>query len=346
MTLLLTMTPQGLYCPAADVHIDPVRRVPRAVITHGHSDHARSGHGIVYATPETLAIMAARYGRKFCQEKVALAYGEERALGEVTLSLHSAGHVLGSAQVLLKNESERAVITGDFKRSPDPSCAPFELVPCDTFVTEATFALPVFRLPPVQGEICRLMKSLALFPERTHLIGVYSLGKAQRMMVELRLAGFKAPIYLHKALWEISEIYRAAGVPLGDLRPLPDDLGVLSGEGANAKVILCPPQHLTGGIGAALDRPVTVMASGWLLVGKRARQAGLELPLVISDHADWDELCETILETGASEILVTHGDAQALVHWCKSRGRKARPLNMIGCGRVAGENDSAAQGED
>lgn len=147
MSDLLTLTPEGLYCPEAGVHIDPVRPVERAVITHGHADHARSGHGAVLATGQTLDIMAIRYGENFCGSAQAIGYGEALKLRDVEISLHPAGHVLGSAQVLLSSAGRRTVVSGDYKRQADPTCAPFEVVPCDTFVTEATFGLPVFRHP-------------------------------------------------------------------------------------------------------------------------------------------------------------------------------------------------------
>ena len=182
----LTLTPAGLYCAAADVHIDPVRPVPRALITHGHSDHARAGHGAVLATRETLAIMALRYGAQFCGEQQVIAYGESVTLGAIDVSFHPAGHVLGSAQIRLRGPAGCVVVSGDYKRAHDPTCAPFELLHCDAFVTEATFGLPVFRHPDAAGEVTKLLRSCALFPERAHLVGAYSLGKAQRVMKLLR----------------------------------------------------------------------------------------------------------------------------------------------------------------
>jgi len=324
---LLTLTPAGLYCPAADVHIDPVRPVARALVTHGHADHARAGHGTVLASAETLKIMAVRYGADFAGATQVAAPGEEIALGDVTVSFHPAGHVLGSMQIRLEHGGTRVVVSGDYKRHEDPTCAPFELVPCDVFITEATFGLPVFRHPPAQEEIAKLTASLATFPERTHLVGAYALGKAQRVIAELRRAGYDRPIYLHGALDKLCRLYEAEGVALGPLETVGRRGKELAGE-----IVLAPPGQLADRWARRFGDPVTALASGWVRVRARARQRGAELPLVISDHADWDDLRATIRETGAREIWVTHGAEEALVHWCQGAGLAARPLNLIGYG--------------
>ena len=220
MTDCLTLTPEGLYCPEIRAHIDPVRPVDRAVITHGHADHARSGHGAVLATDQTLDIMGIRYGRDFCGTRQALSYGDVLTIGGARVSLHPAGHVLGSAQVLVETDRERVVVSGDYKRQTDFTCAGFELVPCDTFVTEATFGLPVFRHPPAREEVSKLLASLELLPERTHLLGAYALGKAQRLIAELRAAGYERTIYLHGALVNLCTYYQEQGIDLGDLQPV------------------------------------------------------------------------------------------------------------------------------
>ncbi|QFT70637.1 Ribonuclease [Labrenzia sp. THAF35] len=325
MSDILTLTPEGLYCPEAGVHIDPVRPVERAVITHGHADHARSDHGAVLATGQTLDIMAIRYGENFCGSAQAIRYGETLKLRNVEISLHPAGHVLGSAQVLLSSAERRTVVSGDYKRQADPTCAPFEVVPCDTFVTEATFGLPVFRHPPAREEIAKLLSSLELFPEQTHLVGAYALGKAQRVLAELRAAGYEKTVYLHGALEKLTAYYRSQGIELGDVEPVGQRGKELAGE-----IVMCPPGQLSDRWSRRFGDPVAAMASGWMRVRARARQRGAELPLILSDHADWDDLCRTILETGAEQIWVTHGAEEALVHWCELNGRNARPLNMIG----------------
>jgi putative mRNA 3-end processing factor len=327
-TDILTQTPHGLCCPMGGFHIDPVRPVARALITHGHSDHARAGHGAVLATRETLRIMAARYGADFAGSTEAAALGEERRIGEVTVRFVPAGHVLGSAQIVIEAGGCRIVVSGDYKREADPTCRPFELVPCDVFITEATFGLPVFRHPPARDEIAKLLESVALFPERAHLVGVYALGKAQRVMALIRAAGHDAPIYLHGALEPLTALYKSEGIDLGDTRKA---TAAKKSELAG-RIVLAPPSATQDLWSRRLPDPVTAFASGWMRVRARARQKGVELPLVISDHADWDDLCGTIAETGAGEVWVTHGQEDALVHWCRTRGLKARPLHMLGYG--------------
>ncbi|MBV8747236.1 MAG: ligase-associated DNA damage response exonuclease [Xanthobacteraceae bacterium] len=324
---LLVPTPAGLCCPPGGFHIDPVRPVDRAIISHGHSDHARPGHGAVLATQETLELMRLRYGDAFAGNTQAIRYGEPITLDSVTVTLHPAGHVLGSAQIAVTANGLRMVASGDYKDAPDPTCAPFELVHCDVFITEATFGLPVFHHGDAAAEINKLLHSVALFPERAHLVGAYSLGKAQRVLALLRAAGYDKPIYLHGALDSITQYY-AQTIPLGDLRnvrgtPKPDLAGAIA---------LCPPSALKDLWTRRFPDPLTAFASGWMRVRARARQHGVELPLVISDHADWAGLTATIAATGASEVWVTHGAEDALVHWCDLQGLAARPLRIVGYG--------------
>ncbi len=319
-------TPQGLYCAAGDFHIDPPVPVPRAVITHGHSDHARGGHGAVLATFETAAIMRVRLGTMQATKVEILEPGQTMRLGSVDVRLAPAGHILGSAQVVMEHDGGRAVVTGDYKRSADPTAAPFELVRCDLLVTEATFGLPVFRHEPDAAEVGKLLASLGTFPERTHLVGAYGLGKCQRVIALLRRAGYDAPIFLHGAMQALCELYVRLGVPLGALRPAID---ATKDELAGA-VVLCPPSALTDRWSRRMTDPVTVFASGWMRVRARARQRGVELPLVISDHADWPELLQTIEETQAAEVWVTHGREDALVHQIERMGRRGRALALVG----------------
>lgn len=316
--------PHGIYVRPADAWIDPSRPVSRALITHGHADHARGGHGTVWATPETLAIVNLRYGHYL--EELAVAYGEQWALGEVTISFHPAGHVLGSAQIRLEYRGETVVVTGDFKRRPDPSCAAFEPVPCDIFITEATFGLPVFRHPPTGEEITKLLTMRAANNQGCVLVGAYALGKAQRLIAELRAAHFDDPIYLHGALEKMCALYADHGVDLGELRPVAgtDKVDLMG------RIILAPPSALSDRWSRRLPDPVTAMASGWMRVRARARQRGVELPLIISDHADWDELTETIREVAPREVWITHGREEALLRWCELHQVKARALAMVG----------------
>src|SRR3954462_4844333 len=217
---LLVPTPAGLCCPPGGFHIDPLRPVAKALITHGHSDHARPGHGMVLATQETLDLMRLRYGEDFAGTTQAIGYGESVTLGGARVTFHPAGHVLGSAQIAVECKDLRIVASGDYKDAPDPTCAPFELVPCDVFITEATFGLPVFRHGNAAGEIAKLLHSVAVFPERAHLVGAYSLGKAQRVIALIRKTGYERPIYLHGAMEKITYYYQERGVDLGELRPV------------------------------------------------------------------------------------------------------------------------------
>ena len=322
----LKATERGLWCAPADLYIDPVRAVDRAVVTHGHADHARPGNGRVLATPETLAIMRARYGEGAAGQAQPLTYGEAVDLGDVTVRLVPAGHVLGSAQIVLEHVGQRIVVSGDYKRRRDPTCPAFEPVACDVFVTEATFALPVFRHPDDAGEIATLLASVALFPERAHMVGAYGLGKAQRLIRLIREAGWERPLYLHGALQALCDLYEAHGIDLGALEPVAGrDKAALAGE-----IVLAPPGALTDRWSRRLPDPVTAMASGWMRVRQRAKQRGVELPLIISDHADWDELTATLEDVGAPEVWVTHGREEALVHWAAQRGIRARALSLIG----------------
>lgn len=320
--------PAGLFCVPGGFYIDPVRAVDAAVITHAHSDHARPGHAAVLASPETLALMRARMGGRAGARQQALAWGERLRIGDVDLWLRPSGHVLGAAQIVLEYRGRRAVVSGDYKRQPDRSCAAFEPVPCDVFITEATFALPVFRHPPAEAEIARLLASVALFPGRTHVIGSYSLGKTQRLITLLRDAGWDAPIFLHDALAGMCAVYESLGIPLGPLR----SATTASGADLAGQIVLAPPTAIAAPWGARLAEPVVCMASGWMQVRHRARQGGVELPLVISDHVDWTDLNATIDEIAAPEVWVTHGSEAALIHAIGQRGIRGRPLRLIGYG--------------
>ena len=265
-----------LYIEPIDTYIDPVRPVKRAIITHGHADHARAGHDHVLATPQTIDIMRHRYGANCAGSFQPLAFGDRLAIGDVTVSLHPAGHILGSAQVLMEYGGRRAVVTGDYKTHPDSTAQTFELVPCDLFVTEATFGLPVFQHPDPMLEINRLLASV--------------------------------------------------GIDLGDLRKALDR----EKDSFRGHIVIAPPSALRDRWSRRLPDPVVCQASGWMTIKQRAKQSGVELPLVISDHADWNELTTTIAATGAETVWVTHGREDALVHWCRQRGLAAEPLYLQG----------------
>lgn len=330
---LLRPTPEGLFCPPGGFYIDPVRPVDRAVITHGHSDHAWAGHGAVLATPQTLAIMAERYGADFAGLTQAVAYGERTQIQGVEVSLVPAGHVLGSAQAVVRWKGLTMVVSGDYKRRRDPTCPPFEPVPCDVFISEATFGLPVFRHPPDADEIARLLRSVAQFPERTHLVGAYALGKAQRVIRLMREAGWDRTIHVHGALERLNRLYQAHGVSLGPLAP-----ATASGKGDLAgEIVIAPPSALQDRWSRRFADPVGAFASGWMRVRARARQRGVELPLILSDHADWDELTATVDELRPGELWITHGREEALLRWSELNGVPARALALVGYDEDEGE---------
>ena len=323
---LLCPKPEGLYCAPGDFFIDPVRPVARAVITHGHADHARAGHGAVLATPETLAIMACRYGEDFAGRTQPVSYGQTVERDGVQVSLVPAGHVLGSAQAVVRWKGMTIVVSGDYKRRRDPTCAPFEPVPCDVFVTEATFGLPVFCFPDAEGEIATLLDSVRQFPERAHLVGVYALGKAQRMIRLLREGGHEGVIYVHGALARLNALYEAHGIDLGPLAPATET----TRRDFRGAIILAPPSTLQDRWARRFPEPVAAFASGWMRVRARARQRGVELPLIISDHGDWSELTRTLQEIAPGEVWITHGREEALARWCELNGLSARALALVG----------------
>ena len=317
--------PWGIHVVPADAWIDPSRPVNRALVTHGHADHARGGHGQTVATPETLAIMELRYFTR--DGATPVAYGETIELkGGVSATYVPAGHVLGSAQILLEHAGERVVVTGDYKRRPDPTCPPFEVTPCDIFITEATFGLPLFCHPPIAQEMAKLLDRLAAHPDRCVLVGAYALGKAQRVISELRAAGHHEPIYLHGALVNMCRLYEEFGVNLGELRLVSE----ATKDEMRGRVVMCPPGALNDRWSRRLPDPITAMASGWMRVRQRARQKNVELPLIISDHADWGELTRTVEEVNPQETWITHGREEALLRWHQLHQRRARALALVG----------------
>ena len=337
---LICPRPEGLYCPPGDFYIDPVRPVNRAIITHGHADHARAGHGMVAATPETLDIMHVRYGEDFTGVRRPLAYGETIARDGVDVTLVPAGHVLGSAQVVTRWKGMTVVTSGDYKRRRDPTCPAFEPVPCDVFISEATFGLPVFRHPDAADEVAKLLRSVEQFPERAHLVGAYALGKAQRIIRLIREAGYDRTIYVHGALARLNRLYEQHGVDLGPLAPA-TETGGKKGDFAGA-IVVAPPSSLNDRWARRFPDPVTAFASGWMRVRARARQRGVELPLIVSDHADWDELTATVAELRPGELWITHGREEALQRWAELNGTRARALALVGYDDEEEGGDEAA----
>jgi len=323
---LLRPTPAGLYCPPGDFYVDPVQPVDRAVITHGHADHARSGHGTVLATPQTLAIMAERSGGCVAGQRQGVAYGETGSDKGVGWTRAPAGHVLGSAQAVIRWKGITMVVSGDYKRRRDPTCAAFEPVPCNVFISEATFGLPVFTHPPDSEEIGRLVQSLHQFPDRAHLVGAYALGKAQRVIRLLREAGWERPIYVHGALERLNRLYEREGVDLGPILPATG----LKPNALGGEVVIAPPSATQDRWARRFADPVLAFASGWMLVRARARQRGVELPLVLSDHADWPELVAPLTGLRPAARCLTPGPQAGSLRWCEVNDQKARPLRLVG----------------
>lgn len=334
-------TEAGLYCAAGDFYIDPLRPVPRALITHAHSDHARPGHGAVLASRQTLEIMAIRYGEDFTAHR-QIADASTR-IGSVRVSFHPAGHVLGSSQILITPQrGPRILVSGDYCRMENPVCQPWEPVACDIFITEATFGLPIFRHPDPSGEIRRLIASMAEFPDRPHLVGAYALGKAQRLISLLREAGYDRPIALHGALARLCDYHADQGIDLGRLVPASDWGAERSSEQISerssasnsapgtAQLVLAPPSAFASPWVQRFRDPVLCYASGWMAIRARARQRGVELPLVLSDHVDWPQLTDTIRDLAPQEVWITHGAEDGLLRWCELQSIAARPLRMIG----------------
>ncbi|HAU74071.1 MAG TPA: DNA ligase-associated DEXH box helicase, partial [Agrobacterium sp.] len=258
----------------------------------------------------------------------AVAFGERVEVNGVTVGFHPAGHVLGSAQISVEMNGLRIVASGDYKRGIDPTCAPFESVPCDVFITEATFGLPVFHHPLPRVETAKLLTSIKQFPERTHLVGAYSLGKAQRVIRLLRDNGYAEPIYIHGALARLCDYYVSQGIDLGDLRPA--TLEKSDPSAFKGAIVVGPPSAFQERWARRFNEPLIAFASGWMMVRQRAKQGGVELPLVISDHCDWPELLETIKEISPQAVWVTHGREEALVRWCELQGIAAKPLHLVG----------------
>lgn len=317
---LVVRRPQGLYCPPGDFYIDPMRAVPRAVITHAHADHARTGHGAYLCAAPGAGVLRARLGRIALQ---TLAYGETLLINGVTVSLHPAGHVLGSAQVRLAHGGQVWVVSGDYKTEADPTCTAFEPVRCDCFITESTFALPIYRWRPAEevfGEVNAWWQANVAAGRPSLLLG-YSLGKAQRLLagVDARIG----PIVTHSAMDPLSAAYRAEGVAL------PETLGLHDVKDPtlwSRALVIAPPNAASGAMGSALAQASSAMASGWMQLRGMRRRGGADQGFVLSDHADWPGLVGAIAATGAQRVIVTHGQEAVLVRFLREQGLQASAM--------------------
>ncbi len=317
-TDLIQRRPEGLYCPAGDFHIDPWRPVPRAVITHGHGDHARGGSGTYHTSLAGLPILQWRLGK---QDYRVHDHGESFTLGAARVSLHPAGHVLGSVQVRVEAGGETWVASGDYKRQPDPTCAPFELVPCDTFITEATFGLPVYRWPDtadVAREIIEWRDHCAGRGEAAVLL-CYALGKAQRVLAELA-AHTDQPALLHGAVATGVEVYRAAGIVMLPTQPVSEQA---KGADFAGQLVIAPPSAAGSAWMRRFRRAQTGFVSGWMRLRGNRRRRNHDRGFVVSDHADWPALLRTTRDTGASRVIATHGNTDALIRALNEDGIRA-----------------------
>ena len=314
----------NLYISPINTYIDPNNIVENAIITHAHADHAKPGHKNILATKETIDLMKIRYGDNCAQNFQVLEYNSQLKIDDITITFYPAGHILGSTQVLIDYKGEKVNFTGDFKTTIDSTCSKFEQVECDTLVTEATFGLPIFQHPSSNREIEKLFNSLKTFPDRPHLIGVYALGKAQRLIKLIREYGYDKPIFIHGALEKICEYYSYSNVNLGVLAKT----SFVNKREFKGNIILSPPSALKTKWVRRFSDPIISQASGWMAIKQRARQALIELPLIISDHSDWNELTRNIRHSMAKKILITHGRHEGLITWCRNNKIEAYPLSL------------------
>lgn len=336
---LVVQRPEGLYCPPGDFYIDPWRPVARAVITHAHSDHARFGNGRYLASAPSEGVLRARLGDIDLQ---TLAYGERIVHNGVTLSLHPAGHVLGSAQVRLEHGGRVWVASGDYKVAPDRTCAPFEAVRCDVFITESTFGLPIYRWCDDDELFAQVNAWWARNVEhqRASVLTCYSFGKAQRILSGVDTS--IGPIIVHGAVDPLNRAYREAGVDL------PDTQSVLHVGRADIRraLVICPPSAAASpwmrrfGADAQL-----AFASGWMQVRGNRRRGGYDRGFVLSDHADWPGLLQAIAATGAERVIVTHGSSGAMVRYLSEQGLQAEAFETE-YGDDVVEADAAAASEE
>lgn len=324
MTDLITRRPQGLYCEPGGFYIDPWQPVARAVITHAHADHCRPGHGAYLAQHDGLGLMRVRLGEAAPLE--GLAYGEARRIGDVTVSLHPAGHVLGSAQVRVEHRGEVWVVAGDYFVSGagdvNSTCAPFEPVPCHVFITESTFGLPIYRWAPQQAVLAEMRAwwaDAAAQGQQALLMG-YSLGKAQRLLMGLATGEGPGPVVVHVAVARLNAAYREAGVPLPRVATVeaPADVKALRGA-----LVIAPPAVQGSRWAKALGPHRDAFASGWMRLRGARRRRGVDRGFVFSDHADWPGLLSAIQATGAQRVIVTHGDEGTLVRFLTEQGLAA-----------------------
>lgn len=330
---VITLTDKGLYCAAGDFFIDAWKPVHRTFVTHGHSDHAHIGMGEYYCSTTSEPILRWRLGE---QNIHALPFGQTITMGDVQVSLHPAGHILGSAQVRVQHGDAVWVFTSDFKREPDPTCEAFEQLRCDTLICEATFAYPVYAWPTMAHEVERIERWVAHCKAqgKAAVLYAYSLGKAQRVLAGL--AGkLDAPVLLHGAMARGTDIYRQAGIALAATQMVAD---VPTDTDFAGRMVLAPPSAQDSAWLKRFKQVEQGFASGWMLLRGNRRRRNMQRGFVISDHADWQELVDTITESGAQRVLATHGNTDALIPYLQSLGIQAERLRT-----AYGDEEEAAE---
>jgi len=328
---VLSETPAGLYCEAGGFHVDPWGPVPRALITHAHGDHARAGSASYLCADPCAPLLARRFGSATVE---SMPYGQRITLGQTSVSFHPAGHVLGSAQIRIEGPGGVWVISGDYKRAADPTCAPFEVVPCDTFITESTFALPIYRWDLTEQVVSEMMEWWAGNRDRgfTSIVFCYTIGKAQRLLAELARVTDQ-PVLAHGMMVPMIDVYRDAGV-----RMLPTQTLVERARGTSlaGELVLAPPSARGTPWMRRLGDISDALVSGLMRVRGVRRQRAYDRGFVLSDHADWPSLLSTIRESGASRVLATHGHAEPLARYLRERGLESGVI------RTAWEDEGGA----
>ena len=316
---------QGLYCPAADAWIDPQRPVERAIITHAHADHAKAGCNEYWAIAQSEGVLRQRLGRNI--KLHTMTYGKDFTLGKAKLSLHSAGHVLGSAQIRIEVQGEVWLVTGDYKRCDDPSCEPFESVECDVLITESTFGLPIYRWESGKDVARDIYKWWNAQTEHPSILFCYAFGKAQRVLAELKSIGVNEEVLLHGAVETITKHYRKAGVEMSPTRPVSE---LERKDPLKGRLIIAPPSAFRSAWMKRFKEPQTAFASGWMAVRGARRRRGFERGFVLSDHADWQGLMLTIKQSKAKRIFVTHGHDDVVARYLnETEGLEAFPLSVL-----------------
>jgi putative mRNA 3-end processing factor len=322
---VITLTSKGLYCPSGDFYVDPWKPVERALITHAHADHARPGSRHYHAASSGIGLLKKRLGDEILID--AHDFREQIQLGDAIVSFHPAGHVLGSAQIRIEVAGEVWVVSGDYKCDDDPSSETFEPVVSDVFITEATFALPIYRWDPIEQVMDQLMRWWAAnaAANRASVVFCYALGKAQRLLAEIGRRT-ERPIFVHGAIDALLPAYREAGIALPETIPVLDQPKETSFAG---ELVIAPPSAFGSPWMRRLGDAGTAFASGWMRVRGNRRRRGFDEGFVLSDHADWPGLLAAIEATGAKKVFATHGYSDTLARFLRENGIDAEPLETL-----------------